>query len=44
MYDYVKMSNGGFVRVEAEPGGTGTEIDVQSQEWSYDVKRFLSQF
>ncbi len=35
---------GGFVRVEAEPTEEGTEIDIQSQEWSYDVKRFLSQF
>lgn len=35
---------GGFVRVEAEPTESGTEIDIQSQEWNYDVKRFLSQF
>lgn len=35
---------GGFVRVEAEPTEKGTDIDVQSQEWNYDVKRFLSQF
>lgn len=35
---------GGFVRVTAEPITTGTEIDVQSREWNYDVKRFLSQF
>jgi hypothetical protein len=34
---------GGFVRVEAKTTEAGTEIDVQSQEWNYDVKRFLSQ-
>ncbi len=35
---------GGFVRIEVEPTKSGTDIDVQSQEWNYDVKRFLSQF
>jgi len=40
----VFSGGGGFVRVEAESTETGTEIDIQSQEWDYDVKRFLSQF
>jgi hypothetical protein len=34
---------GGFVRVQVEPKERGTEIDVQTQEWDYDAKRFLKQ-
>lgn len=32
---------GGFVLVQVGPAGEGTEIDIQSREWDYDVKRFL---
>ncbi|MBK7894060.1 MAG: hypothetical protein WAS33_27300 [Candidatus Promineifilaceae bacterium] len=30
-----------FVQISAEPTASGTEIDIQSRELSYDVKRFL---
>jgi hypothetical protein len=33
---------GGFVQVQAAPEDNGgAEIDVQSREWSYDVRKFL---
>lgn len=32
---------GGFVLVQVEPKGEGSEIDIQTREWDYDVKRFL---
>jgi hypothetical protein len=31
-----------FVLVQAEPKENGTDIDIQTREWDYDVKRFLS--
>ena len=38
---------GGYVQVKAETveedGETKTDIDIQSKEWDYDVKRFLGQ-
>jgi hypothetical protein len=35
---------GGFVVVQAEPKEGGTDIDIQTQEWDYDVKKFLQKF
>jgi len=32
---------GGFVLVQVEAKEEGAEIDIQSREWDYDVKRFL---
>lgn len=37
----VFTNDSGFVRIEAELTDSGTEIDIQSREMSYDVKRFL---
>lgn len=37
---------GGFILVQAKPGqeegNEGAEIEIQTQEWDYDVKRFLN--
>lgn len=35
---------GGFVVVQAEPKDGGTDIDIQTQEWDYDVRKFLGEF
>ncbi len=35
---------GGFVIVKAEPKEGGTDIDIQTREWDYDVKKFLNTF
>ena len=33
---------GGFVQVQAMSADeNGTEVDVQSREWNYDVRKFL---
>jgi hypothetical protein len=32
---------GGFVIVKVAPKDEGTEIDVTTREWDYDVRRFL---
>ena len=36
-------SGNDFVLVQAEPLENGTDIDVQTREWDYDVKCFLSE-
>jgi hypothetical protein len=33
-----------FVLVQVEPTENGTDIDIQTREWDYDAKRFLSEF
>ena len=35
---------GGFVLVRAKPKEGGTDIDIQTREWDYDVKKFLNEF
>ena len=37
------VGGGGYVHVQAEPSEdeSQTEIDIQSREWEYDVRRFL---
>ena len=36
------VGGGGHVQVMAEPQEEGkTEVDIQTQEWDYDVKQFL---
>ncbi len=30
-----------FVLVQVEPKENGADIDIQTREWDYDVKRFL---
>lgn len=39
----VVFTNGGpdFVLVQAAPAENGTDVDIQTREWDYDVKRFL---
>lgn len=32
---------GGFVLVQVAPQEQGTEIDITTREWDYDVRRFL---
>lgn len=34
-------SVGGFVLVQVAPQDEGTEIDITTREWDYDVRRFL---
>ncbi|MCC6605815.1 MAG: hypothetical protein IT327_21585 [Anaerolineae bacterium] len=34
---------GGFVQVEAQPVAEGTDVEILTREWEYDVKRFLEQ-
>ena len=34
---------GGFVLVTAAPAEGGTDVDLQSQEWDYQIKQFLKE-
>ena len=35
------VGGGGFVLVRVDTADRGSDIDIQTREWDYDVKRFL---
>jgi len=37
------FGGGGFVLLEITPDEAGSEVEIQTREWEYDVKQFLQE-